>query len=359
MSSVALGVLLRVDAGLTIGLGHLQRSLSLAAAFVAEGCRVAFLVNDDALVTARVTSASWIPARLSDARSWSADDAEQTIREARCRECVVVVMDTDGESTNYVSRLQNAGLFVCVVNDSGAERVIAQVLLNGNAHACTVRYGHTKPDTLFLLGPEFAPLASPYWIASAPHVHLPPREVLITLGGSDPLHLMPTLLSEALRLPSELHLNVIIGPFTRNRTEIATIADRQNGRVTLYEAPDNMAALIAGSDIAITGGGQTLYELAALGRPAVAIQIAKNQLPQLDAFVQCGAVVRAGKATDPGIATFAVTQLNNLCADTDRLGAMAAAGPSLVDGRGARRAVAAILARARGELTAIKERGHA
>jgi spore coat polysaccharide biosynthesis predicted glycosyltransferase SpsG len=108
-----------------------------------------------------------------------------------------------------------------------------------------------------------------------------------------------------------------------------------------------MYPLMSRCDLALTAAGQTLYELAALGRPAVAIEMAANQRPQLAALQQAGTVIAAGAATDQDIADCAATRLAELARDRVSLSRMAAAGRALIDGRGARRVAEAVLARAR------------
>jgi spore coat polysaccharide biosynthesis predicted glycosyltransferase SpsG/RimJ/RimL family protein N-acetyltransferase len=338
-------VLMRVDAGPAVGLGHLQRCLALAAAFSEMSCRVTFLVNDDPRVADRVTRAGWPAERLACAPSWSDADADAVIAKARGPSGMVVVVDSGLNTPVYTRRLRDAGLSVCVVDDDGADDVTAHVLLNGDAHAGRVNYSSAFADTVFLIGPDFAPLPPEYWAPAAPPARVPPSAVLVTLGGADAHGLMPLLLDEATRLPAALRFEIVVGPFTGNRGVIEAAAARLGPRATLHDAPRGMLPLIAACDMALTAAGQTLYELAALGRPAIAIQVAGNQRLQLEAFVEHGAAVSAGIATDSGIAARVMTMLAATAADAPRLERMAAAGRRFIDGQGARRAAAAVLAR--------------
>ena len=54
--------------------------------------------------------------------------------------------------------------------------------------------------------------------------------------------------------------------------------------MTVHSAPEDMRAIMATADLAVTAGGQTTYELAASGVPAVALCIAENQRPNLAAL---------------------------------------------------------------------------
>src|SRR5207244_11064830 len=65
-----------------------------------------------------------------------------------------------------------------------------------------------------------------------------------------------------------------------------------------YENPPQMRDLMLACDVAITGGGQTTYELAATGTPALAIRLADNQTGNLRGLSAHGAIRWAGDATD-------------------------------------------------------------
>ena len=102
---------------------------------------------------------------------------------------------------------------------------------------------------------------------------------------------------------------------------------------------------MAQADLAISGGGQTLYELAALGLPAVAVCVASTQEANLAALAAAPTLValrRPGAGeTDWGALRDAV---HRLAADVDGRARMSAAGRALVDGCGASRAADGILA---------------
>lgn len=122
-------------------------------------------------------------------------------------------------------------------------------------------------------------------------------------------------------------------PRTEAATRLASVG---------VSSPRSLSDLVAQADIVLTAAGQTLYELAALGRPAVAIQLAENQGPQLRAFVAAGTVVSVGCVSDPEIERLAVRAVLQLAQQPERLLQMSAAGRDLVDGQGAHRVAAAI-----------------
>jgi spore coat polysaccharide biosynthesis predicted glycosyltransferase SpsG len=98
-----------------------------------------------------------------------------------------------------------------------------------------------------------------------------------------------------------------------------------------------------GADVAISGGGQTLYELAATGTPAVAIRLADNQTLNLRNLQAAGMLLWAGDAGDADLETMVTSALMVLAENRGRRTEMSRRGRALVDGRGAARVAAAVL----------------
>lgn len=49
---------------------------------------------------------------------------------------------------------------------------------------------------------------------------------------------------------------------------------------------EHMKTLMLESDVAISAGGQTLYELASVGLPTIAIQVVDNQSEDISGFLK-------------------------------------------------------------------------
>ncbi len=76
---------------------------------------------------------------------------------------------------------------------------------------------------------------------------------------------------------------VVMGVPFENTREIAAVMD---GHTRLIESPDDygMRDVMLSSDVAISAGGQTLYELARTGTPTVAVSVADNQKKNVEAM---------------------------------------------------------------------------
>lgn len=282
-------VVFRVDAGVNAGLGHLMRCLSLARALERLGATCLFL--SDGQAAARVTSAGFEFTSLQSDDVGGEQDLEQVITLARARQAKIVVVDSYHVDAAYLSQLRRAGFFVIAIDDLAAFPFPCQIVVNGSIYANEKQYHSNTGDTLFLLGPRYIFLREEFW-------NLPPRvirerveNILLLLGGNDPRNLMPRLIAGLDALPGDFTITAVVGPFFENDVEIERAARGCQHRVELVIDPPTTRDVILAADLAISAGGQTLYELLAAGCPTIAIPIADNQIPNVRAWAERGSVL--------------------------------------------------------------------
>lgn len=346
-----MSVLFRVDGSPNIGLGHLQRCLSLASALRQFGVGCFFLTNDEVIMTDRVKRFGFNGRSIQASDSWTDDDITQTLTTADSEGCTAVVVDSDYEGAEYLGKLRRAGLYVCAIEDTAPHSFPCQLVVNGDAHALQLSYRSTSGDTLFLLGPEYSILRPEFWELSPRVMSDGVENILVTLGGSDTYNLMPRILDSLNDLPGRFRITGVIGPFFRNTQEIEAKAKRVRNPVRLIYSPDSVCNLMMESGIAISAGGQTLYELACTGCPTVAVRMAVNQDGQLQVFKEAGFIRVAGQADDDKVVKAIVDEIVVLLLDHQARTNMSATGQRLIDGQGALRVARTII-----ELANVKKR---
>jgi len=336
-------VLFRVDAGPRIGLGHLQRCLSLAMALRHFDAACLFLTNANPTVRDRVEHFGFNGYTLGVTASWSIEDLAQTIKVARSYGCTVIVVDSDYEGETYLSQLRKEGFFVCAIEDIAPHPFPCQLVVNGDVHARQLPYHASSEDTLFLLGPDYSILRREFWVIPSRVVRDVVQNILVIFGGADPGNLMCRTLGLLDDLPGTFSVTAVIGPFSASHGEVNTTGERMGRPVRVVHSPDSVCALMVEADIAVSAGGQTLYELARVGCPTVAVRVASNQDGQLQVFAEAGFVRAVGRADDSKVITAMGDALLSMLSDPEARAAMSAAGQQVVDGQGALRVARAIL----------------
>lgn len=313
--------LFRVAAGPRLGVGHLRRATVLAGLL---GRPCALSVRGAGRVRRPWRHAPDAPAV-----------ALQTLRPR-----LLVIDDPDAvRARPWLHAARRAGIPCASLHDIGLAPIASDLAVDGS-----LIHQPSWPAHAVLEGPAFAVLglgtARPRRQAVAPHV----LRIVISLGGGRHGRRL-TAIAQALRaalpdaqlvVPTGLQGGVGLG-----------------GRVPGLEmiaAPDGLGPLLASADLAVLGGGVTLYEAAALGVAAIAVPVVAAQRPTVNAFVRRGLAVTVPSTHDVvTLGQVVARRARQLSADAARRQQMRTRGPATVDGRGAVRVARALtqLAKAR------------
>lgn len=339
-------VILRVDGGPAVGLGHLTRCVALSAALAAEGARPLFVLRADPTVEAWLAEHGVAREVLAPALA-AADDARVTAAAVGREGAAAVVVDWRGADKEYLSTLVASGPLVVSIDDLAEPVFPSHLVVNGNLFARDLFYRADRSDTRFLLGPDYAMLRPDFWAVPARPVRDGVERVLVTVGGRNRRGLLPRVLQALDGVPGDFTVVVASGPFA-GATDM-----RPRRRLEVLAAPAALPAAMREADVAVTGGGQTVYELACVGCPAVVLRSADDQEEHLRAIARAGVALVPADADD---VTEVARLVGALAADRATRARLAAVGRRLVDGQGARRVARAILEMVAGRQAAMKPR---
>lgn len=309
-------VVFMVEAGPDVGLGHLRRSQALAVALRRRGATPRFLVDGPA------DSAGPEVTRLGWTR-----DPELAFTVLAGQRPDVVVVDSYRATAEVLDRLRGIAGCVVAIDDLADRPLPAHVVVNCALQAARLPY-RGATDTTFLLGPEFALLDPAFGDAPDRVPGDVVRQVLVTLGGGSMSGVLDPALAAVRRAVPLAGIDLALGPFADARVE-------GQARVTLHRGLRSLRDMMRRADLAVTGGGMTLYECFATGTPVVAVCLADNQRPNVEALSQAGLILSAAASLEDAVGRAA--------ADPALRRALSAAGRRLVDGRGATRVAAEVL----------------
>lgn len=334
-------VLFRPDAGAGVGLGHLQRCLALAEALRTRRIASAFMARGAAADRVRAHGFDVIDASPAGTL---AEDGDQIRAAAISRRSQAIVLDSYQVDAEYLDRVTDAAAVVAVIDDLARFPFSADLVINGGACAADLGYRSSTGQTQFLLGPEHVLLQPAFWDRADTREIGQVRRVLVTVGGSDAHDLMPRLVQAVDDVSASFEMTVVIGPFFEHRDAFDVALRRCQHDVATIDAPEDLAGVMRAADLAVSSAGQTLYELASVGTPVVAVQSADNQAANVRGLDAAGAIRFAGPSGDPSLRQKVSSAVRDLIGDRDARQRMADAGRGLVDGRGALRVADAMLA---------------
>lgn len=334
-------VLIRADASIAIGSGHIMRCLCLADALRAAGNAVRFAsrcLPPHLAEQVRAHGHELFALELGAHADEIADAAQTTA----AGPFDLVVVDHYGLGRKWETRMREHARLLAI-DDLGREHD-SDWLLDQNFHPQPEsRYAGKVPQRcVLLLGPRHALLRAEFGQArktAAPRSG-PVRKLLIFLGGMDADNVTGKVL-EALDVVrcDALEIDVVIGVSQPARAQIeAWCAARSGARCHVQAA--NMAQLFAAADLAVGAGGTTTWERCSVGLPTLALCLADNQRELLEQGGRHGFVCAPeGIAAD--VEAIAL-HLRALLGNEGLRHHLSCTGMDLVDGGGAHRVVAAL-----------------
>lgn len=314
-------IIIRADASVVIGSGHVMRCLTLAEELRAAGSEVVFvsrahpgnlngLIRDKGFrchelpeAPASVQNDGKSQETRSEYASWlgvsQQKDAAETMEMIGDDRPDWLIVDHYGLDEQWEARLRPYVSKIMVIDDLADRRHDCDLLLDQNFFSDgQKRYDNlVSPACTKLLGPKYALLRREFREARK-RLRVRSGEVkrvLVFFGGADPDNITG-LTIEALSAPKLLHLqtDVVIGSQNPNKEAVEKLVKERPG-TTLHIQASNMAELISKADLAIGAAGSATWERLYLGLPSLVIPIAENQIPLTKDLSYLRAIISLGE----------------------------------------------------------------
>ncbi len=315
------------EGGNDIGFGHITRCKSLCQAFEKNGIIPTFITNDNKAVRDLLRDKNHY------VFNWSEEEEELF---GIIENADIVIIDSYLADINLLRKVSEIIKLPVYIDDNMRLDYPKGLVLNGNKFAEELNYPQ-KEGISYLLGCRYFPLRREFLDNIEKQIRGNIETVMITFGGDDARNMTPRVLRLLAKKYPDFAKNVVIGNAFKNIEEIRAESD---DKTILFYSLDakGMKEIMIESDIAISLGGQTLYELAAVSVPTIAVAVAENQLNNVKSCQEAGFIQYAGWWADRHIIESIFTRLK-LLQDRDVRERMVKIGRSLIDGNGASRVV--------------------
>jgi len=334
---------MRADANREIGSGHVMRMLSVAAALKREGQQVCFLAADDNAAVLLQAKGQEYKVLHSDYRCME-EELPALERLFAQQGGSFFLVDSYFVTAEYF-RQARKWMPVGYMDDLGLSGFPVDVLVNYNIFAEASLYEKDAGTRLFL-GTQYVPLREEFEDPAHCLVREKVRQVLVTMGGSDKYNLAGNIVSRALKHTDagKLAYCVVSGAYNAHLDELKAL-EREYPNVRICSNVANMRELMLESDIAVTAGGSTMYELSAVGLPIICLSYVDNQERIVEGFFQRKLVSLGGNYLSQGEAVVdeAVENIAMLAGDVRLRREYSQGLRKIVDGRGAARIARGLL----------------
>ncbi len=300
-------VVIRADASIKIGSGHIRRCLSLASELEARGADVFFVCrqlpgNLCGLISERNFHVFCLPASGEGAAECTpVEDARESaaVLDSLPGRIDWLVVDHYALGRDWESVLRGRVEKILVLDDLANREHDCDLLLDQGFYYPEMKHrydGLVTAGCRLLLGPRYALLDSSFARQAGEEKRAFGNRLFIFFGGSDATNETgKTLAALSLLANRKLQFDVVVGSGNPWREEIEKQAASCK-QVTLHYNVDAMASLMARADIALGAGGTTTWERCCLGLPSIVISVADNQTVLSETLGLDGRLLYLGEA---------------------------------------------------------------
>lgn len=287
-------VIIRADASVEIGSGHIMRCLTIAGKLRNNGCEVKF----------------WMEPLQGNLIDYVAAEGFHNIVEAE--QATLYIIDHYKIDERWERQIRAFTSNIMVIDDLADRAHDCDLLLDQNVVPnFERRYDQLVPaNCVNLLGPQYLMMREEFITARAnlrkrnDHV----ERLLVFMGGSDPTNETMKVL-EALQLFKFMHIDVVVGSSNVYKEQIEEICAQ---RGYYFHCQINyMANLMQEADFAIGAGGATTWERCYVGLPSSATIVANNQRVTTEFAHELGVAINLGWHEQVTVETYKQL-LNNL-----------------------------------------------
>lgn len=348
-------VVFRADASQLVGTGHVMRCLTLASALTKEGAQCSFICREqpgnlidfirkmgfDVAALPKVSaSMEQVDGTahshfLGCSQEKDARDCSKTLKEGAADWLVV---DHYGLDSRWEEALLPTYEKLMVIDDLADRPHKCDILLDQT-------FGRTKQDYLSLTSTDCMLLCGAQYSLLRPEFsrmrqqslerrknNCSVKKLLISMGGVDKDNVTGKVLQSLKRtfLPDNIEIAIVMGPHAPWIETVRELAGGLSWRTEVYTSVENMAELMAGSDLAIGGAGATAWERCCLGLPSVVVVLADNQRLIARNLQQAGAAIQVEIPSDVDTTPF----LKPLLFESEKLLQMSLCAAEVTDGQG-------------------------
>ena len=312
--------LIFTDCGSQIGFGHFNRCNSIKTELELNNIEVLMEVYDD-------RNGSELRVDWKD--SWSTLVDKYKVSN--------VLVDSFRVDENFFKDLIGLKKNIFVIDDFPERNYQEGTIINYTIGAESNSFLIRNPKVNYLLGAKYCCIR-PEFYGKKYYKNYSKSNILVTFGGADIRQLSFPITKYLSTNYPEFNINLVLGSGAK-KSDYSLFE-----KVMIHHDCDaeKMCQLMDDAQFAICGGGQTLYEMASRGLPPIIIPLIDNQLADIQGFVSRGFGLEALSWDQHDLLKSIDIAIHRIL-DSKTRANHSATGRKLIDGKGLKRLVSAII----------------
>ena len=301
-------LLVITEGGREFGFGHITRTQSISYFFTLNGFSIRFIINgDDSICNDdNILIFDWI------------NDTKLLFNEIE--KSTIILLDSIVVSNDLIKQIEKKDKPVIFIDDDKRRNILDRgFVLDWTVLSEKKDYFKDKKDGVkYFLGSYYTPLRKEFLDIKKHKIDTNLNSITITFGGSDIRNLTPKIMRYLSEKFCDITLNVVIGNGYSNVEEIKSLK-KENINLIYNATAIQMIELMQNSSLVIASGGQTLYEMAYIGVPAISILLVDNAKDDTIGWDEVGAIKYIGWYNDKNLLQNLVYEIYNLKDSSKRL----------------------------------------
>ena len=326
-------IYIRVDMNPVIATGHVMRCLSIADEVSRLGAKAVFITADEYPAEVIHDRGYETLVLHSDWRNME-EELPKLIPLIRDRGMEALLVDSYQVTQKYLQVLKEY-VRVAYLDDLDAFSYPADNVICYANYYDAFSYGNRKKEDGYYLGTDYVPLRKVFRNCPPKEIREKIERILLLSGGTDSHRIIERMV-EVFRENKEITLVTVCGRFYEGYEELKEHY-KEYPNLEFYWNVSNLEEFIQDADLAISAGGTTLYELCAMGTPAISYSFADNQFYNVKRFAQDELIEYAGDVRCDDIFAKTVELYRHYDKDKGLRLVRSARMQRAVDGRGAER----------------------
>lgn len=265
-------VILRADAGKTIGFGHFIRSLALAGYLKDKyDCYFCTFNPTDLHISEYQLAEIEKVCSYIDIKAGTYDEYNANFLTA-LKGDEIVVLDNYYFSTDYQKRIRSLGCRLVCIDDMHDRHFVADALITG----CPIEKSEFSMEhyTLFCSGIKHSFLRPPFLSAAKSVIHRTRqiKNIVIAIGGADPYGLTNRILQLLSEIDANLRISVIAGDTVSINQQLA-----KNTDIYRRVGAEEIVKIFSQSDLGLFSASTICVEALACSLPVAAGWYVDNQ----------------------------------------------------------------------------------
>lgn len=275
------------------GYGNFRRCLYVAESLRKQNYKILFIIDYNKEIIKELKQRKFI--YIAKPKTSLSGDAKFILDYAHKNHLTGIIIDMREYGEQISNLLYQHNVKTILLDDAWSKNVYADILFNGTNAKTYQNYKKNNKHSRVFLGTKYWILDNEFkhYKKRASDIHVKKKyQIVVSMGGSDPNNLTSYVV-KALQNINNIKITVIIGPLFHHLNKLKKIA-RHDKKIHFVFSSNKMWKELSKADIAISNGGNTLFELATLGIPTLCIPAFKHEIFYIDEFMKAGFGINLG-----------------------------------------------------------------